>query len=184
MPQSAPSEATVLVGGIFPPSDAAAIQVLQDFGARYVEQRPDDSRFADGPDAAQAAARGTSQEPKENGLGLVGLGVSRRDDAASAVGDRRAEELVAPLAPALLLIACRFRACLIGADPANEKLAVKLLGDATHKALVLVRLRTAPAVIHVQDRESPRFVQRAKCAKQSHRVRAAGHGDTDGAAWR
>ncbi len=135
-----------------------------------------------GPDASQAESAGTSQQSKQNGLGLVGAGVPCGHCRAFAVSDQRLEERM-PVGAA-----SSFEVRPATAGPRRDILPPDLdrvsAGgrQGPHEPFVLVRLTTSEAVVEVDYAKFATGKEFLQGMQQSDRVRAAGHGDSQPAA--
>ena len=169
------------VGRVVTKGLVAGEQVAPHLGATTLEQRAD-IWTATKPNAAEPAAAGAAQEPKQDGLGLVVERVTGRHARRVEPAPRLVKECVARVARRGFdrsVPGARERRDVNVRDFARE---LEAIGQRVDERLVGVGLGAAQAVVHVEDTGERKAEIRRNLAEQPHerdRVRPAGHGNRD-----
>jgi hypothetical protein len=166
-------EAGVVVGGVVPPRKVPCRKILADGLPGDTQQRSDKAGPGSGQDAAETGWSGTAEEAEEDGLGLVGGGVTRRDPVDDAFSPPLGEEPEAGLTAGLLQIS-HHRAPL---RHVNGQIA----GQAADEGFVGIGVGAAEAVVDVEDDEGA-VVESAKGVEEEDAIGAAGDGGAEGGA--
>lgn len=188
MPDSAPGERRILVRGVFAPWLANLLQPRNDVCPARVQERAKDRAARardDWMDRTEALGPGAAQQPMQDGLRLVIQGMR----GGHRIGLAPRQQIAKPVIPQMPR---RFFECLSlrlcncrGIDAVLMQRKSEARGQLGDKALILVGLCAANAVVQVGDGEDETDFRRglSQRAQQRNGIRTARHRDSDTHAW-